>query len=298
MNLLSPRYLRTCTQLTVAMSVLTFALSGCFDSDDNADTHTDYGIRWGGGNGYAGASDDPNNQYTESGDLAGSEPEMDSTPVYINDTKLDPPPGKVTPGEAGPNTRRQRYVGTIMRVSEQIGVEVELIHAIISRESLYNTNAGSHAGAKGMMQLLDSSGRRFNCTSLFNAECNIKAGTRYLKFLLKRYNGNIQTVATGYNAGEAVADSYLHGTKLKGKNPTGIKTPNGVPLGSFSMTAAQKRVCPRNNWHPTPKCEGETYHYVRKVTGFYLMYKQMPELVGKAAKESPSAIAYRRGNIE
>ena len=85
--------------------------------------------------------------------------------------------------------------------------------------------------------------------------------------------------------------------KLTKKNPTGIKTPNGVPLGSFSYTLAQKARCPKNNWQPTEDCEGETYHYVRLVLGYYLTYKQHPELIGKTAAPAPSAVAHRQGRI-
>lgn len=290
------------TRLPVLFTlIMSMFLTGCFDSDDSKKTSgsahgkKSFEERRLHNDRSTGEHFDVNNVYDQNGELVGSEPAPDSNPVYINSMRLQPPPRKMVPSEAGPNSRRQLYVADILRASNAYGVEVELIHAIISQESLYQANAGSNKGAKGLMQLLDSTGRRFNCTNVWNPQCNIKAGTQYLKFLAKRYDGNIQTIASGYNAGEGVADSYLNGKPLPGKNPSGIKTPNGVPLGSFSMSADQKRRCPRNNWNPTPQCEGETYKYVRRVSGFYLMYKQMPELVGKAAKTAPSVQARRQG---
>lgn len=277
---------------TVLLSLLMLALTGCFDHGDKASGKVDYDAKDEAYQAQMAGGEDAGAYGAEGGEV----PPQDSTPIYINSTKLDPPPMPRRPQDAGPNARRQQYVGDIIRASERHGVEVELIHAIISRESLYKSWVGSSAGAKGLMQLMPATGRKYGCTQLLNASCNLNAGTAYLKKLAKQFDGNIQTIATAYNAGEGVADSYLHGTRLKGKN-SGIKTPNGVPLASFSYSADQKRVCPRNNWTPTPNCEGETYKYVRHVTGFYLLYKQHPELVGKATPAAPSVEATKRGRI-
>jgi len=177
------------------------------------------------------------------------------------------------------------------------GVEVELAHAIITQESVYKLKARSDGvGAMGLMQLMPDTARRWKCYQPYDAECNLNAGNRYLRFLADRYNGNIRTIAAGYNAGEGTADSYLHGTRLKGKN-SGIKTPNGVPLASFAYTPKQRARCPSNNWHPTPDCEGQTFDYVRSVLGYYLTYKQHPELIGKTVEPAPSAVAHRQGRI-
>ena len=285
---------------TVLLSLLMLAFTGCSDHGDKTSGKKDYD-----------AQDEAYQAQMAGGEDAGGYEVLsqDSTPIPIHTGEFHPPPRAMRPQDGGTNERRQRVVGEVLRASARQGIEVELIHAIISRESLYRPTVVSDAGAIGLMQLLPSTGRRFGCTNLYNTACNVNAGTAYLKYLAELFNGNIQTIAAGYNAGEGVAYSYLHGIPernvvirgqkipMKGKNPSGIKTPNGVPLASFSYSKKQKKVCPRNNWTPTPNCEGETYKYVRHVTGFYLLYKQHPELVGKATPVAPSVEATKRGRI-
>ena len=87
-------------------------------------------------------------------------------------------------------------------------------------------------------------------------------------------------------------------TPAKVQRIGGLKTPNGVPLASFGYFKYQKLAgCPSNNWHPTPQCEGQTYDYVRRVLGYYLTYKQHPELIGKTVAPAPSTVARHRGRV-
>lgn len=249
-------------------------LYGCDSGNSGKSESTDAG--WG-----VNTNEEATNRYYHSEDLQRiSQMPVDSTPVVINGTALRIPPKYESINGRGLTARREKQNATIRRMAKQHGVDPALVHAIITRESTYKVQARSHANAQGLMQLLPGTGKKFNCTSLYNPECNVRAGTGYLKFLLKRFNGNLQSAAAGYNAGEGVVDSYLQGTRLPGKNPTGIKTPDGVPLASFSYSAAQKARCPSNNWKPTENCEGETYHYVRIVTGNYLQYKKNSHLMG------------------
>lgn len=256
-----------------AFAALTLiGLSGCEDAGQFESTDAGWGIN---------TNEEATNRFYHSEDLQGvSEMPTDGTPIVINGTSLRIPPKIVSINGRSLSARREKQNATILRMAKHHGVEPAMIHAIMTRESSYKVQALSHANAQGLMQLLPGTGKTFGCTNLFNPECNVRAGTGYLKFLLKRYNGNLQSAAAGYNAGERVVDSYLNGIKEKGKNPTGIKTPDGVPLASFSYSKAQKGKCPSNNWKPTEDCEGETYHYVRIVTGNYLQYKKNPHLMG------------------
>jgi hypothetical protein len=96
----------------------------------------------------------------------------------------------------------------IFRVGEREGVDPRLIHAVIQQESKYDTDATSHAGAKGLMQLMPDTAKRFHCDDLTDAACNVEAGTKYLKFLLKRFDGDVSLALAGYNAGEGSVDKY------------------------------------------------------------------------------------------
>jgi hypothetical protein len=96
----------------------------------------------------------------------------------------------------------------IFRVGEREGVDPRLIHAVIQQESKYDTDATSHAGAKGLMQLMPDTAKRFHCDDPTDAACNVEAGTKYLKFLLKRFDGDVSLALAGYNAGEGSVDKY------------------------------------------------------------------------------------------
>ena len=96
----------------------------------------------------------------------------------------------------------------IFRAGEREGVDPRLIHAVIQQESKYHTDAKSPVGAKGLMQLMPDTAKRFHCDDLKDEACNVEAGTKYLKFLLKRFGGDVSLALAGYNAGEGSVDKY------------------------------------------------------------------------------------------
>ena len=96
----------------------------------------------------------------------------------------------------------------IFEVSENQGVDPRFIHAVIWQESKYETHARSHAGAQGLMQLMPATAKRFGCEHPDDPEENITAGTKYMKWLLKRFSGNVELALAGYNAGEGSVDKY------------------------------------------------------------------------------------------
>lgn len=88
------------------------------------------------------------------------------------------------------------------------GVDPQLIHAVIWKESNYRQHARSSQGAHGLMQLTSDTARRFGCRDTSDAESNVEAGTRYLRKLLERFDGNVRLALAGYNAGEGSVDKY------------------------------------------------------------------------------------------
>jgi len=96
----------------------------------------------------------------------------------------------------------------IFHAGERAGVDPRLIHAVIQQESRYKPDATSGAGAKGLMQLMPDTAKRFHCTDLKDQQCNVEAGTKYLAWLLKRFNGDVSLALAGYNAGEGAVDKY------------------------------------------------------------------------------------------
>ena len=96
----------------------------------------------------------------------------------------------------------------IFTVGSREGVDPRLLHAVIWQESKYKPSAESHAGARGLMQLMSPAAKRFGCEDRDDAAQNVKAGTKYLRWLLKRFDGNVTLALAGYNAGEGSVDKF------------------------------------------------------------------------------------------
>ena len=96
----------------------------------------------------------------------------------------------------------------IFKAAERQGVDPRFVHAVIWQESRYQQLARSHAGAQGYMQLMPDTAKRFGCSDSDDPAANIEAGTKYLSWLLKRFNGNVELALAGYNAGEGAVDKY------------------------------------------------------------------------------------------
>ncbi len=96
----------------------------------------------------------------------------------------------------------------ILRAGKRYGVDPRFIHAVIWQESKYKVRAKSGAGAQGLMQMIPATARRFGCNDVYDSEANVNAGTRYLRWLLERFDGNISLALAGYNAGEGAVAKY------------------------------------------------------------------------------------------
>jgi hypothetical protein len=96
----------------------------------------------------------------------------------------------------------------IFRAGEREGVDPRFIHAVIQQESKYDPHAHSPAGARGLMQLMPATAKRFDCNDLKDQACNVGAGTKYLAWLLKRFDGDVKLTLAAYNAGEGAVDKY------------------------------------------------------------------------------------------
>lgn len=107
-----------------------------------------------------------------------------------------------------PTSGDQQLDRLIYDVGQREGVDPRFIHAVIWQESKYIVDARSHAGAQGLMQLMPATAKRFGCEDRNNPVENVEAGTKYLRWLLKRFSGNVELALAGYNAGEGSVDKY------------------------------------------------------------------------------------------
>jgi len=98
-------------------------------------------------------------------------------------------------------SKATQYNEFISTASSKYGIPESLIKAVIDVESSFNPNAGSNAGAKGLMQLMDGTAAGLGVSNSYDPAQNIDGGTKYLSYQLKRYDDNIKTALAAYNAG-------------------------------------------------------------------------------------------------
>jgi soluble lytic murein transglycosylase-like protein len=104
--------------------------------------------------------------------------------------------------------RMEQWDALVTRASETYNVDKSLILAVISQESGGNQFAVSRAGAKGLMQLMDTTARQLGVGASFDPEENINAGVKYLRTMLDRYNNDERYALASYNAGPGAVDKY------------------------------------------------------------------------------------------
>jgi len=103
------------------------------------------------------------------------------------------------------------YVELIRDAALQHDVPAALVQAVVKVESDFNARAVSPKGARGLMQVMPATARRFGVADpdhLFYPAPNLNAGTAYLAWLLKRYEGNLDLALAAYNAGEGAVQQY------------------------------------------------------------------------------------------
>ena len=144
-----------------------------------------------------------------------------------------------------------RYESEIQTACADYPWDYRLLHALVREESNFNKNIVSHAGARGLSQLMPPTARsvagwlgiKVTDKSMFVPSTNLRIGGRYLHYLMKRYGGDPFIALAAYNAGEGNVDKWR-------------RARGNVPLDEF-VEAIPFR---------------ETRHYVKRVSGSWQMY--------------------------
>lgn len=103
---------------------------------------------------------------------------------------------------------KSRHNPLIAQSALAAGLPHALVAAVISVESGFNEKAVSHKGAKGLMQLMPGTAKRYGVTDVFDPAQNIKGGTAYLKDLMLLFNNDVSLTLAAYNAGEQAVAKY------------------------------------------------------------------------------------------
>jgi Transglycosylase SLT domain len=137
--------------------------------------------------------------------IARIDPDEIATPV------ADPTPAPVPltaalDGPAAALLAGRPFAALIATAAATHGVDLRLVHAVIEAESNYQPRARSKTGAKGLMQLMPATARRYDVENPYDPHANIDAGVRHLKDLLSRFD--LRLALAAYNAGEGAVRAY------------------------------------------------------------------------------------------
>lgn len=151
------------------------------------------------------------------------------------------------------------YSQYVEQYSDEYGLDKNLVYSIIKAESGFDAQAVSPRNAKGLMQILDSTGewaaekikiKDFEGSMLFDPKTNIRIGCWYISRLLSQYDQNIELALAAYNAGSGNVSKWLKDTSISSDGETLDRIP-------FE----------------------ETENYVNKIKKYNYMYKKLYDKV-------------------
>jgi Rod binding domain-containing protein len=122
--------------------------------------------------------------------------------------KLSTPSPRFPILKIGSDPILEKYGDSIVQASKQYNVSPRLIYSVIAAESGGRYDAVSSRGAKGLMQLADSTAEQMGVSDSLDPHENIIGGTKYLRELLDRYDGDLRLTLAAYNAGPGTVSKF------------------------------------------------------------------------------------------
>lgn len=144
------------------------------------------------------------------------------------------PPKLLAFFDVSPNYKAVKHL--LREASVAHDIDYELLQALIATESGFNTHAVSPKGAVGLMQLMPPTAQRYGVRAdknspiekkLTDPKTNIRAGSRYLRYLIDLFPGQLELAVAAYNAGEGAVQRY------------GNKIPNYPETKNYVKTVMQ-----------------------------------------------------------
>lgn len=130
--------------------------------------------------------------------------------TYYPDSKIGGGYNSRDYGSSAPSTsaNRNAYDHFIRASAARHGVDPALMKAMMHTESAFNPRARSPVGAQGLMQLMPATAKRFAVYNPWSPSENIEGAAKYIAWLMRRFNNNVEFVVAGYNAGEGNVSKY------------------------------------------------------------------------------------------
>lgn len=150
---------------------------------------------------YAGTS--------EGGSLVLSNHASEATPTLLVPAEPPPPAPQGSPRAAepvrpgtSPRAAPRELAPLIRDAARRHALPEALLTAVVAVESGFDPKAQSRKGAKGLMQLMPETARRFGVRDVFSVRDNLYGGAAYLRLLIDQFDNDVALALAAYNAGE------------------------------------------------------------------------------------------------
>jgi soluble lytic murein transglycosylase-like protein len=131
--------------------------------------------------------------------------------IVVNSVRNQPKPVQPPLAEPGSGSVPELALtipDLVEKTARKYDVDPLLVHSVIQVESNYNPYALSPKGARGLMQLMPGTARRFGVRNTFDVKDNIEGGVKYLRFLTDLFPYDTRLAVAAYNAGEGAVSKY------------------------------------------------------------------------------------------
>jgi hypothetical protein len=118
------------------------------------------------------------------------------------------PPTRIAKYRGSMHPNYPKVLGLVQKLAPQYGLNPDLVLAVVEIESNFNPRALSPKNARGLMQLIPPTARRFGVEDVWDPEQNLRGGMAYLRWLLRHFNGDLRLALAAYNAGEQAVQRY------------------------------------------------------------------------------------------
>ncbi len=110
--------------------------------------------------------------------------------------------------KSSPSSIKDRIYHAVHSAAEKYKLSPALILGVIKQESGFKPEARSGCGAQGLMQLMPGTAKTLGVKDSYNIEQNVDGGSKYLRQMLDRFDGDLKKAIAAYNAGPGNVAKY------------------------------------------------------------------------------------------